>query len=320
MENRQALEPPLFAIAVCTRDRATFDANCAHGLAGLTLPEKFRYVVILVENNSIATPSEAEETVSGMQLCHFVEPRQGLAFARNCALAKAEHLGALWLAFVDDDARPLPDWISEFVAALSRHPRHVFFYGSCWYQYPDGFSAAFPRDPGDLDSVRHQTPKFGGGNLLLHRDVFDSDIGNLRFDPRFNGCGGEDIDFRRQATAAKIAAFPVPTAVVVEQVEGRRAQLTTGLARHVNHGVSSMMMAKKHGSLMQVVIGMSVHLPKLLIQLLLSSSRVAIAYLWASPSRQQLLEETLMAGARLLGICMAICGYRGRYYTSKSKP
>ena len=306
MRDSQNQDQPLFVIAVCTRNRAMFDANCALGLGQLTLPPNFQYAIILVENNSSATPCDADEHIADLRLHHFVEPRHGLAFARNRALIEADRLEAMWLAFVDDDAEPLADWIEEYVSAISASPSHKFFYGQCWYQYSEGYSAAFPQDPTDLNLVKSRKTKFGGGNLLIHRDIFNANRENLRFDPRFNGCGGEDIDFRRQAIAAQFGAFPVPTAVVVERIEGRRTRLTTGLARHVNHGVSSMMMAKKHGSPLQFVIGMSVHLPKLLIQLLLNSGRVAIAFLWASPSRQQLLEETLMAGARFFGICMAI--------------
>ena len=317
MKNTQHQEQPLFAIAVCTRSRATFDSNCALGLAELTLPTNFRYAFILVENNSAAIESGANENISGVQLHHFVEPRHGLTFARNRALIEADNLEALWLAFVDDDARPLPNWISEFVAVLSEHPQHKFLYGQYWYHHPEGYSAAFPNDPNDLDSVKRRQTKFGGGNLLIHHDIFSADRKNLRFDPRFNGCGGEDIDFRRQATGAKINPIPVPEAVVIERIEGERAMLARGIVRHLNHGVSSMLMARKHGSFMQVTVGMSFHLPKLLIQLILKTGRVVIAHLSLSPSRHQLLGETLMAGARLLGICMAIFGYRGGYYTSR---
>ena len=319
MRKSQNQDQPLFVIAVCTRNRTMFDANCALGLGQLTLPPNFQYAIILVENNSNATPCDADEHIAGLRLHHFVEPRHGLAFARNRALIEADRLEAMWLAFVDDDAKPLPDWIEEYVSAISASPSHKFFYGQYWYQYPEGYSAAFPQDPTDLNLVKSRKTKFGGGNLLIHRDIFNANRENLRFDPRFNGCGGEDIDFRRQATTARINAIPVPSAVIVERIEGERTLLSRGLSRHLNHGVSSIVMAKKHGSTGRVAIGLSVHVPKLLIELLSKTLLAFVAHLSLSPVRRQLLNETLMAGARFIGMITALFGYRGCYYLSRSR-
>src|ERR1044072_4820738 len=70
-----------------------------------------RFEVIVVDKNS---PDHTREVVESYiarghtNLSYLFEPRQGVAHARNHALA---HARAPVIAFTDDDVRVAPDWV-----------------------------------------------------------------------------------------------------------------------------------------------------------------------------------------------------------------
>ena len=75
-----------------------------------------RYEVIVVDNNS---PDQTREVVESFiarghrNLRYLFEGRQGVAYARNTALA---HASAPIIAFTDDDVRVSPDWVAMISA------------------------------------------------------------------------------------------------------------------------------------------------------------------------------------------------------------
>ncbi|MGB3510003.1 MAG: hormogonium polysaccharide biosynthesis glycosyltransferase HpsE [Microcoleaceae cyanobacterium] len=51
---------------------------------------------------------------------YYFEPRQGLAFARKCAMQKAE---SELIGFLDDDNLPFPDWVTAAYTFGKSHPK-----------------------------------------------------------------------------------------------------------------------------------------------------------------------------------------------------
>lgn len=113
------------AIGVVTRGRPAMMADLLEGLTMLDRPEGTRLQFILVEN---ATATVLDQTVASFRahlgpedtLIHIAEPRLGIPSARNRVLDLALELGAEQLAFLDDDVRPDPRWLTELLGAV-RH-------------------------------------------------------------------------------------------------------------------------------------------------------------------------------------------------------
>lgn len=72
--------------------------------------------VVLVDNDPAGSACASEAVVSayGYGLECYVEPRRGIPYARNRALAAVED-GVDFVAFVDDDEVPEPNWLDELL-------------------------------------------------------------------------------------------------------------------------------------------------------------------------------------------------------------
>lgn len=306
-------QKPLLVIGVPTRDLSVFNAHCARGLQKLNFPPDFDYAIVLVENRRCPTGyAVALDIDIPLHLHH--ESTLGLSAARNRVLNEADALQANWLAFLDDDVVPTDNWLLEYARAISETPGGQFFCGQCWYQFPAGYSFAIERDADTLEGLRQQEMRMGGGNLLMGSTIF-SEIGlGLRFDPRFDACGGEDTDFRRQAAASNVDLIPVSSAIVQETVSAKRATFAVSFRRKFDHGVSSMVMLKKYGSTGMVAVGMAIQLPRMFMRLLLAWLRAGLSALGIENSGGEALHRALAGTAQFLGTVAGLIGYHGSYY------
>ena len=307
---------PLILIAVCTRDIAVFKANCARGIAQLSFPLGYRYELLLVENRR---ESSGDPCLSGIDIPvhYFLERQLGLSAARNRVFTEAQKCNADWLALLDDDVVPMDRWLDEYVRAIQSMPDAKLFYGQYWYRFPNGNSLAIERDPDSLEAIVQEPVRFGGGNLLMHESFYG--VNGIRFDPRFDACGGEDTDLRHQAAACGVLAVPVPRAVIQEAITARRATLLSGFHRKLDQGVSSFMMLKKYTPPLTVTAGLLVQLPLRFIRLLGDWWRAAQAHILLLEERDKLLDTALASSATFIGVIMGLCGYRGSYYARKDK-
>ena len=248
---------------------------------------------------------------------YFLEKQLGLSAARNRVFAEAQKCNADWLALLDDDVVPMDSWLDEYVRAIQSMPDAKLFYGQYWYRFPNGNSLAIERDPDSLEAIVQEPVRFGGGNLLMHESFYG--VNGIRFDPRFDACGGEDTDLRHQAAACGVLAVPVPRAVIQEAITARRATLLSGFHRKLDQGVSSFMMLKKYTPPLTVTAGLLVQLPLRFIRLLGDWWRAAQAHILLLEERDKLLDTALASSATFIGVIMGLCGYRGSYYARKDK-
>ena len=311
---RKKKEKPLILLAICTRDAAVFETHCAQGIAKLSFPPGFRYEVLLVENRREASPRLGKVETGLLTHC-FLEPELGLSAVRNRVFAEAERLDAEWVACLDDDVQPVESWLEAYAEAMKSTPHGRLFHGQIWFRFPSGYSLLFERDPDDLEQMIEKPVRFGGGNLLIHASLY-RECG-LRFDPRFDACGGEDMDFRRQATLLGIKAVPVPTAVIQERISGHRRTLKSGFHRRLNQGVASILMLKKYGTPLAVAVGLSIQLPRRFFKVCVTWLRVLLACLLRSKKRSETLRSAWAHTAQLMGNLLALCGYRGSYYARR---
>ena len=168
-----------------------------------------------------------------------------------------------------------------------------------WYRFPDGYSLAIERDPDNLEQMFERPVRFGGGNLLIHASLY-RECG-LRFDPRFDACGGEDTDFRRQAAALGIEAVPVPTAVIQETITGQRIAFKAGFHRKLDHGVAAILMLKKYGTPLAVAVGVSIQLPRRFFNVFLMWVKVMFAYTLRSKNRSEVVHDAWASSSAIDG-------------------
>ncbi len=185
---RVPMTPPSVTAAVCTKDRPALVARCLAALvkqrdaaaaAGTTLE-------ILIVDNAPSDDRTAALVASHEGVRYAREPRPGLDFARNRALAEAT--GEL-LAFIDDDAVPDQWWLDGLLEAWRENPDAAAFTGlvlpleletqaQVLFESRGGFRRGFEkiRHAGDTRVENAMYPagagNFGAGaNMAFRRDV-----------------------------------------------------------------------------------------------------------------------------------------------------
>jgi glycosyltransferase involved in cell wall biosynthesis len=102
-------------VCICTHDRPTYVRDCLEGLRLQTAAAE-RFEVLLVDSASSAPTAR--------QLSHFVAAfgvrlvrldRPGVALARDAGARAAR---APFIAYIDDDAIPAPDWVATILRVL----------------------------------------------------------------------------------------------------------------------------------------------------------------------------------------------------------
>lgn len=178
---------------------------------------EFSYEILVVDNNSSDdTPAFIErcQSESRAPLRNVREPRPGVAAARNRGVREAR---GKWIAFFDDDQVADRDWLRQLrKGALELNSRFVG--GAVHLLLPEGTHR-------DLDATcrmllgeskwstkpRRYDHRInpGCGNMMVARSVFE-EVG--LFDERIRR--GEDTDLYRRATAAGIASWYLPDAII----------------------------------------------------------------------------------------------------------
>lgn len=114
--------PPAISVVICTYNRAhllgrTLEALCDESVG-------FSVDVIVVDNNSADDTKDVvtacQRSLSGpISLRYLFEPVQGLSVARNTGVGEA--CGSI-VAFLDDEAVPSRNWLSETKALFDEKP------------------------------------------------------------------------------------------------------------------------------------------------------------------------------------------------------
>lgn len=208
-------------------------------IARLQPPEAATVEVVIVDNTPEGGAAlQVQEARSRLPwpLHYVAEPRRGITFARNSALDKATALEADFVAFIDDDEAPSPQWLAELLAVQRRS-------GASAVQ--GGVQPLFP--PGTpswmVSSGFYENPTFPDGTELQegHTANVLIDLSRLRalgldFDHRFALTGGEDSMLFRDLLDAGERIVYAADAVVYETLPPSRARLTWLLRRWYRTG------------------------------------------------------------------------------------
>ncbi len=168
-----------------------------------------------------------------LAISYYVEPEQNIALARNRAV---RHASGEFLAFIDDDEYPDPQWLGTLYAAIIKAnvdavlgPVLPYFTAKPpdWIVRARIFDRPRPATGTPLDWTMTRT-----GNILLRRDAFSDD---LLFRAVFGG-GGEDRDcFRRMIRAGKQFIW-CDEAPVHEAITPERCKTTVLMRRALLRG------------------------------------------------------------------------------------
>ena len=249
----QAARSDIERIAVCitTVGRHGMLVDAMKACAAATPPATTLIDLIVVDNDVAGTARSIVEKFSAnnpFPVTYAIEPRRGLAEVRNRGIQLALERGARWLAFIDDDSQPHPDWLDRLVTVLRNEGAKLVGGANifeapkapmtAWQQFicrglVDGSYRRYcrQRDRMPRDKVTIVT-----GNWCADLDWIKDKA--LRFDPRYSATGGEDTAFDRSMRATGAKVLFVPESIVVETVPVARISLRYQFKRLMMSGIT----------------------------------------------------------------------------------
>lgn len=225
------------SVCICTYKRPQLLLRLLTALGAQDTGGRFTCSVVVADNDQLES---ARTTVSQFAaaapyaICYCVEPRQNIALARNKAV---ENATGDFVAFIDDDEEPSPDWLIRCVNALEVYGADGVL-GPVVPRFrtppPDWIvRGRFFERPSPPSGTWLRWKQTRTGNVLLRRRIFD-DQGN-RFQPEY-GRGGEDVDFFRRMIAKGLRFVWCADARVYEVVPAERCRRTYLLKRALLRG------------------------------------------------------------------------------------
>lgn len=199
-------EAPVFSVIVCTYNRAELLTCCLETLIAQTISPQ-AYEVVVVDNNSVDDTKAVVGRFAATRpnVRYVFEAEQGLSAARNRGVREAR---GNCLAFLDDECKVAPDWLSQ-AERIKRETQARVFGGPYqpWYQsdkpvwYKDAYGAS--QDIGSTGWLP-DTSFVSGGNFFIDKRVLE-EVGGFRTDLGMKGDQlgyGEETDlqirFRKQ--------------------------------------------------------------------------------------------------------------------------
>jgi glycosyltransferase involved in cell wall biosynthesis len=181
-------------------------------------------VLVVADNDALESARPVCEDAAqhlSLPLRYAVEPRKGIPFARNAAVAAAGD--AEWLAFIDDDEIPEPSWLATLLRIQSQTGADVvtgpvlprFERMPMPWLVQGGFFEPMRRPSGaPMDTAYTNNALVRGGALV--------ELGEL-FDERFSFGVGEDTELFSRLAAHGARIVWADEAVVHERVPPERA-------------------------------------------------------------------------------------------------
>jgi len=270
------------AICVCTHSRSQGLMRLLVALQDIDLsgynPDAVQLIV--VDNNpSRETRAICERAAPRLPIAvHYTEePRSGITYARNRAVAVALERGADFCAFIDDDDQPQSDWLIQLLDRQAVTGADLVF--GTWVL--DTLMPQWARESGIFRSpVKAKHENKGGRyglpgcastcNALVGRDILErvATTGPV-FNHTFRFSGGEDKDFfiRAHQLGARITSADM--SVIHRNHEPDRYTARGLVRRGFKNGCSQVGMARSHGNTSRVLKLLGASLGKLLMSLFL---------------------------------------------------
>jgi glycosyltransferase involved in cell wall biosynthesis len=186
---------PHICVCICTYKRALPLKRLLNKIQVQETQGLFTYSVVIVDNDERRSGEAAvaeSRQGSAIAIDYYVEPQQGIAYARNKAVESA---AGDYLAFIDDDEFPIATWLLRMFETCNRYQADGVL-GPVRRHF-DGTPPSWLRKSRILDRRVHATGDkvdwrdSRTGNVLLKRRVIAGD--GVVFRTEFRT--GEDKDF-----------------------------------------------------------------------------------------------------------------------------
>jgi glycosyltransferase involved in cell wall biosynthesis len=167
-------------------------------VAALTYPGPLSVVVVDNDGEGRAGDAVVREMAPQFPfpLLGVVEPRAGQTYAYNAGFAAAARRPATdYVAVLDDDEFPAPNWLTEMIATAVRYKADIVG-GPVFpvFEDPDNWLA----QSGLYNLRRYATGPvdiiYGAGSMVIRRDVLEQYL-DEPFSHAFAFTGGSDLDF-----------------------------------------------------------------------------------------------------------------------------
>lgn len=213
----------------------------------------FTYSVVVADNDAARSAQPLVEAFAARApwpVAYASEPRKNIALVRNKAL---EHATGDFIAFIDDDEFPVPEWLAELLrtikatraaAVLGPVRPHFDTPPPAWL-----IKGRFCERPEDPTGTRLQWANCRTGNVLFRRSII-AGVAHP-FHEQF-GSGGEDQDFFRRMAEAGHEFVWCNEAVAYETVPPSRWTRSFLLSRALLRGRNSLKHPKGRTKLIAV--------------------------------------------------------------------
>jgi succinoglycan biosynthesis protein ExoM len=225
------------SLCVCTYRRPLGLRRLLDAVSRIRTERSERLEIVIVDNDPDASARATVDAIDGMPFAMRVvhEPRRGISFARNRAVAEAAP-DAGWIAFLDDDEEPEAGWLDELLRVQAEFAADVVA-----GPVPPKFESPAPRWV--LRGRFHEPPRHATGTVLPYADT-----GNVLvraslfrdfpapFAPSLALAGGEDTHFFLRVARAGHRIVWADRAVAWEWVPPSRVRLPWLLRRAFRRG------------------------------------------------------------------------------------
>jgi glucosyl-dolichyl phosphate glucuronosyltransferase len=246
----------LISIVICSHNRSADVSECLTAL----VPQIDAHAEVILVDSASDTKNRAELArlaifYPAVKLTRADRPGLSLARNRGVDLATAE-----WVAFLDDDAVPFPDWLEKLSAAVTAAPpAQAVIAGGIYPKWPDGIngehlserwkmflSLAEADRPG---SVTDGYPVNGANYVIRRRTLLD--IGGF---PKSLGrvgaslISGDDCDVTKKVLDIGLDAGFDPSFKVYHKISRERLTINWILRRTFWEGVSEIRIHRSRGA------------------------------------------------------------------------
>ena len=263
---------PMLSAVLCTWNRAELLDGALEAL--VAQQDAPPHEILVVDN---ASPDRTREIVAEFAGRHphvhyVLEPRQGLAYARNTAVARTS--GAI-VAFTDDDVRVAPDWMARIAVAFERWPDTACVGGPVVPRWLEPVPAWLTRDQWAPLGIQDYGPEpfrvdtsrpicMIGANLAVRRQALDA-IGGFNSALQRVGDGGgstEDQELHLRLWAAGLHGMYDPSVNATALIMPERLRKAHHRAWHFGHGrhVARMRIPEFEASRIGPILGVPAHL------------------------------------------------------------
>ncbi|NEP17249.1 MAG: glycosyltransferase family 2 protein [Leptolyngbya sp. SIO4C1] len=199
-------------VVICTYDGASRLPNVFNRLADQVFTADIAWNILVVDNNSQDQTAQVVRQYQGQpdfadKLQYAFEPKQGLAFARRCAVQAAS--GEL-LAFLDDDNLPDLGWVQAVYEFGQQHPE-AGAYGS---QIIGGYEVD---PPPDFERIACFLAVIDRGSQPFRYDLLD----------RWLFPAGAGLVVRRRAWLTAVPRQPKLSGVSAQALTGKGEDIET---------------------------------------------------------------------------------------------